>query len=48
MEYLGIVKIVTDLGLPTTGLGNNMVIRKKGLSCLWWIREDSIFTDRRP
>lgn len=26
---LGIVKIVTDLDLPTTGLGNNMVIHKK-------------------
>lgn len=25
---LGIVKIVTDLGLPTTGLGNNMVISR--------------------
>lgn len=26
---LGLVKVVTDLGLPTTGLGNNMVITKK-------------------
>lgn len=26
---LGIVKIVTDLDLPTTGLGNNMVISRK-------------------
>jgi len=28
---LGIVKIVTDLGLPTTGMGNNMVIRREAL-----------------
>lgn len=26
---LGIVKVVTDLGLPTTGLGNNMVISRE-------------------
>lgn len=26
---LGIVKVVTDLNLPTTGLGNNMVISRK-------------------
>ncbi|MDX5338435.1 MAG: glycosyltransferase [Cyclobacteriaceae bacterium] len=26
---LGLVKVVTDLGLPTTGLGNNMVIRRE-------------------
>ena len=26
---LGLVKIVTDLGLPTTGLGNNMVITRE-------------------
>jgi cellulose synthase/poly-beta-1,6-N-acetylglucosamine synthase-like glycosyltransferase len=26
---LGIVKVVTDLGLPTTGLGNNMVIKRE-------------------
>ncbi len=28
---LGIVKVVTDLGWPTTGIGNNMVIRKEAL-----------------
>jgi cellulose synthase/poly-beta-1,6-N-acetylglucosamine synthase-like glycosyltransferase len=28
---LGIVKIVTDLGWPTTGMGNNMVIRREAL-----------------
>ncbi len=28
---LGIVKIVTDLGWPTTGTGNNMVIRREAL-----------------
>ncbi|WP_026950975.1 glycosyltransferase [Algoriphagus mannitolivorans] len=26
---LGLVKVVTDLGLPTTGLGNNMVMTKE-------------------
>lgn len=31
---LGIVKVVTDLGLPTTGLGNNMVISREAyLKC---------------
>lgn len=28
---LGIVKVVTDLGWPTTGIGNNMVIRREAL-----------------
>ncbi len=28
---LGIVKVVTDLGWPTTGMGNNMVIRREAL-----------------
>ena len=28
---LGIVKIVTDLGFPATGMGNNMVIRREAL-----------------
>lgn len=28
---LGIVKVVTDLGWPTTGIGNNMVVRREAL-----------------
>lgn len=27
----GVIKIATDLGLPTTGMGNNMVIRREAL-----------------
>ena len=44
---LGLVKVITDLGLPTTGLGNNMVITREayqacgGFESLGWsITED--------